>query len=92
MPLTRRLAEALARHHHMRSPRVLCLADGSALTQKVVRGLVVGAGRRAKVEPGVHILRHTFCSHLAVPIDIDILYVSAQVVVSPPTPVGPLTR
>jgi site-specific recombinase XerD len=23
------------------------------------------AGRRANVKPGVHILRHTFCSHLA---------------------------
>jgi site-specific recombinase XerD len=34
---------------------VLCEADGTPVTQKVVQGFV----RR------VHILRHTFCSHLA---------------------------
>ncbi len=38
---------------------------GQSLTQKVVQGLVARAARRAKVKPGVHILRHTFCSHLA---------------------------
>jgi site-specific recombinase XerD len=35
------------------------------LTQKVVQVLVRRAARRANVKPGVHILRHTFCSHLA---------------------------
>lgn len=64
VPLTRRLGETLARHRHLRHPRVLCV-DGQSLTQKVVQGLVARAARRAKVKPGVHILRHTFCSHLA---------------------------
>ena len=39
--------------------------DGQSLTQKVVQGLVARAARRAKIKPGVHTLRHTFCSHLA---------------------------
>ncbi len=43
---------------------MLCV-DGQSLTQKVVQGLVARAARRAKIKPGVHTLRHTFCSHLA---------------------------
>jgi hypothetical protein len=50
---------------HLRNPRVLCLDDGSPPTQKVARGLVMRPLGRAKVKAGVHILRHTFCSHLA---------------------------
>lgn len=65
VPLTKRLTEALRGFRHLRSPRVLCLEDGSPLTQKVVRGLVIRPSRRVKVKAGVHILRHTFCSHLA---------------------------
>lgn len=34
------------------------------LTQKVVQVLVRRTAKRANVKPGVHILRHTFCSHL----------------------------
>jgi len=40
-------------------------ARGQALTQKSVQNTVGNAARRARVRPGVHILRHTFCSHLA---------------------------
>jgi site-specific recombinase XerD len=41
-------------------------ADRSPLTQKIVQDWVKPAARRAKVVPeGVHVLRHTFCSHLA---------------------------
>jgi site-specific recombinase XerD len=65
VPLTKRLTEALRGFRHLRGPRVLCLADGSPLTQKVARGLVIRPSRRAKVKAGVHNLRHTFCSHLA---------------------------
>jgi integrase len=61
VPLTRRLAEALNGARHLRSKRVLCDRDGKSVTQKVVQVAV----RRANVRPGVHILRHTFCSHLA---------------------------
>jgi site-specific recombinase XerD len=35
------------------------------LTQKIVQQAVERAARRAGVSPGVHRLRHTFCSHLA---------------------------
>ncbi len=66
VPLTVRLAEALRDHRHLRSPRVLCQTGGLPLTQKIVQDLVRGAERRAGLEQqGVHILRHTFCSHLA---------------------------
>jgi site-specific recombinase XerD len=39
--------------------------DGRSVTQKVVQVAVRRAARRANVKPGIHILRHTFCSHLA---------------------------
>jgi hypothetical protein len=45
--------------------RVLCQDDSSPMTQKIVQDHVRRAARRANVRPGVHILRHTFCSHLA---------------------------
>jgi site-specific recombinase XerD len=35
------------------------------LSQKVVQVMVRRVARRANVKPGLHILRHTFCSHLA---------------------------
>jgi integrase len=66
VPLTVRLATALREYRHLKSNRVLCSTDGSHLTQRLVQGLVARAARRAKlVNVGVHVLRHTFCSHLA---------------------------
>ena len=65
VPLTRRLADALRDARHLRGPRVLCDATGKPLTQKVIHVLLRRAAQRANVKPGVHILRHTFCSHLA---------------------------
>lgn len=66
VPMTSRLAEALRDHRHLRSPRVLCQRDGSPLTQKIVQVLVRKAARKANLRNGgVHVLRHTFCSHLA---------------------------
>src|SRR6185503_13129615 len=65
VPLTRRLTEALRQARHLRSARVLCDAEGQPLTQKVVQVTMRRVARRANVKPGVHILRHTFCSHLA---------------------------
>ena len=35
------------------------------LTQKVVQRIVARVARKAGVDCGVHTLRHTFCSHLA---------------------------
>jgi len=66
VPLTIRLATALRDHRHLRSPRVLCQADGSALSADIVQHHVERAARRAQLgQNGVHRLRHTFCSHLA---------------------------
>ncbi|MGB7220094.1 MAG: tyrosine-type recombinase/integrase [Vicinamibacterales bacterium] len=66
VPLTARLSGALREHRHLRGSRVLCERDGSPLTQRAVQGLVLRAARRANLRNvGVHVLRHTFCSHLA---------------------------
>ncbi len=65
VPMTTRLAAALQAHRHLRHERVLCREGGEPLTQKIVRDHVERAARRAQVTDGVHILRHTFCSHLA---------------------------
>ena len=50
---------------NLRSKRVLCDRKGSPLTQKEVQVIMSRVAFSAKVKPGVHILRHTFCSHLA---------------------------
>ena len=44
---------------------MLTRKDGRPLTQKMVQNFMKWAARRANIRPGVHILRHTFCSHLA---------------------------
>jgi len=63
--LTPLLAKALASHRHLRSKRVLCQHNGDPFTRQIVQSRVLRASRRANVRRGVHILRHTFCSHLA---------------------------
>ena len=66
VPMTSRLASAMQAHRHLRGVRVLCQDEGKPLTQKIVRDFVLKASRRALLRnQGVHILRHTFCSHLA---------------------------
>lgn len=72
VPLTKRLVDALKAHRHLRGARVLCESDGRPLTANRVAGLVERAARTAGLaigrKPrhiGPHVLRHTFCSHLA---------------------------
>jgi integrase len=66
VPLTLRLTAALRDHRHLRHPRVLCGVDGHPLTRQQVVYRARRAARRAQLtKEGVHILRHTFCSHLA---------------------------
>jgi integrase len=65
VPLTRRLTAALAEHRHLRSKRVFCQDDRTSFTRQIVQGRMLLAARRANVRRGVHILRHTFCSHLS---------------------------
>ncbi|MGH7440835.1 MAG: tyrosine-type recombinase/integrase, partial [Polyangiaceae bacterium] len=69
IPLTDALARALGRHRHLRGERVLCDDTGQPVTEKILRGWLSAAQRRARLERptgALHILRHTFCSHLAV--------------------------
>ena len=66
VPLTVRLTTALREHRHLRSDRVLCQPDGSPMSADIVKHHVERAARRAHIgQSGVHRLRHTFCSHLA---------------------------
>ncbi len=67
VPMTKRLAKALKEHKHLRGPRVLYNDDGSTVTRKVLYGWISAAERRAELPPtgASHILRHSFCSHLA---------------------------
>jgi integrase len=66
IPMTVRLGKALRDHRHLRGPRVLERDEGGPLTEKLVQNLVGRAARCAKLHNnGPHILRHTFCSHLA---------------------------
>lgn len=65
VPLTERLAAALKEYRHLRSDRVLSKDEGTPLTRQGAWSHVRYAAHRANVPTGVHILRHTFCSHLA---------------------------
>jgi len=62
--MTERVAATLRSHRHLRSKRVLCKDDGTPLTRQGAWSRVRYAARRANLKTGVHILRHTFCSHL----------------------------
>jgi integrase len=51
---------------HLRTSRVLCDEDAKPLTPRIVSDHVRRSARRAKLaRVGAHVLRHTFCSHLA---------------------------
>jgi integrase len=66
--LTARLKAALQANWHMRGDRVLWREDGfPGVTQVLLAKWMCRAQRRAglKVTGGIHILRHTFCSRLA---------------------------
>ena len=65
--MTQKLAAALASHRHLRGPRVLVLDDGTGINRAWLWYAMKSAQRRAGMAQGgrVHILRHTFCSRLA---------------------------
>jgi integrase len=66
VPLTARLTAALRDHRHLRGSLVLYQDDGTPLTEGQVQGFVRRAAQRAGLfNNGPHMLRHTFCSHLA---------------------------
>lgn len=72
VPMTMRLSKALQHHRHVKGPRVRCEADGSPLKanslsyliERVTRAAGLATGRQPQ-DAGPHVLRHTFCSHLA---------------------------
>jgi len=63
--LTQRVTSVLKEYRHLRSLRVLCKDNGEPLTRQSAWSRVRRAARAANVPTGVHILRHSFCSHLA---------------------------
>lgn len=67
VPMTAALRAAVVAVRHLRSPLVLVQDDGTMLTAKVLRRWMKSAQRLAglKATGNFHILRHTFCSHLA---------------------------
>jgi integrase len=67
VPMTEKLAAALSAHRHLRGPRVLYRRSGEALSQQTLRTWLSTAQRRAglPVKGALHILRHSFASHLA---------------------------
>jgi len=66
VPLTNRLATALKDNRHLRGSLVLYQDDGTPLTEGVVQGFVRRAAQKAGLyNNGPHMLRHSFCSHLA---------------------------
>jgi integrase len=66
VPLTQRLTAALHAARHLRGPLIFCDRKGHALNEKIIGDHVDHAARAAKLtRRGIHILRHTFCSHLA---------------------------
>lgn len=73
LPLTEELTEALKAHRPataLRSddPRVLYSAKGKVLSNRCIRNWIKSAERRAglPLTGRAHVLRHTFCSHLAI--------------------------
>jgi integrase len=64
--MTDRLCSALKEHRHLKGPRVLYGDEGPA-TPKTIQRWLSRAQRLAGLRDkgGCHILRHTFCSHLA---------------------------
>ena len=67
VPMTNRLCAALTAHRHLRGPRVLYTDEGESVTAKVLQKWIAKAQRRADLRHtgAIHVLRHTFCSHLA---------------------------
>ncbi len=67
LPMSTRLRAVLTRlHRARRSAHVLARDDGSMVTDKWLRYRLWRAQDRAGLpRTGMHILRHTFCSHLA---------------------------
>jgi site-specific recombinase XerD len=67
IPMTDALEACVKKLRHLRGERVLYRDNGSPITPKKIRMWIEQVERRAglPITGAVHILRHTFCSHLA---------------------------
>jgi integrase len=66
IPLTARAAAALRAIRHLKSRLVFCRDDGSRWTLTTMRAGIARQEKRAGLRrTGWHVLRHSFCSHLA---------------------------
>ena len=66
VPLTARLKVALKAHRHLKSELMFCHSDGKPFTQSAIEAALRFGFKRAGLRSiGSHVLRHTFCSHLA---------------------------
>jgi integrase len=66
VPLTSRLLAAIKGQRHLRGPLVFCRDDGATWTNTTMRAGIKRQEKRGGLRiTGWHVLRHTFCSHLA---------------------------
>jgi integrase len=67
IPMTEALVSALTANRHLRGPRVLHQDDGKPVDENLLQLWMERATNRAGLEPtrSLHVLRHTFCSRLA---------------------------
>ena len=67
VPMTTRLHAALVANEHLVGDRVLYAETMEQVTAKVIQRWMAQIQRRARLRAkgGYHLLRHTFCSHLA---------------------------
>jgi site-specific recombinase XerD len=65
--MTEKLKATLESFRHLRCQRVLYRDDRTPMSEQTLRSWVAAAQRKANLRAngGKHILRHTFCSHLA---------------------------
>jgi integrase len=59
------LRAAVELYRHVRGDYVICWDDGAPVCESALHRLVNSAAKSAGVAGGIHILRHTFISHLA---------------------------
>jgi integrase len=68
VPMTDRLCDAIKAHRHLRSPRLLVGERGGQASKNALRSWMERVQCAAGIDDAsgeLHILRHTFCSHLA---------------------------
>jgi len=66
IPLTTRVTAALKAIRHLKGKLVFCWGDGSRWTNSTMRAGIKRQEKRAGLRvTGWHVLRHSFCSHLA---------------------------